>query len=362
MKKLKFNVTGMSCAACQAHVEKAVSKVNGVMDVNVNLLANKMTVDLDEGVTNAQAVINAVESAGYGASEIGDKENKTASPVAATQDESKKMKKRLWWSVGFLIPLFYICMGHMANIPIPSIFAGHKNMMIYALTQLLLTVPIIAINFHYFSNGFKNLIHRSPNMDSLIALGAAASFIYSVYGTYRMAYFMGRGDLGSAHEYMMNLYYESCGMILTLITVGKYLEARSKDKTANAVNKLVSLAPKTAVVIRDSEEVEVPAENVMVGDVFLLKAGWSVPCDGVLIDGNCTVDQSALTGESIPVDKAVGDRVMSASLATGAFEAEASSTSAIICESVESLACFSHLTLAKPPADTLALITLSPTA
>ena len=319
MKKLKFNVTGMSCAACQAHVEKAVSKVNGVMDVNVNLLANKMTVDLDEGVTNAQAVINAVESAGYGASEIGDKENKTASPVAAAQDESKKMKKRLWWSVGFLIPLFYICMGHMANIPIPPIFTGHKNMMIYALTQLLLTVPIIAINFHYFSNGFKNLIHRSPNMDSLIALGAAASFIYSVYGTYRMAYFMGRGDLGSAHEYMMNLYYESCGMILTLITVGKYLEARSKDKTANAVNKLVSLAPKTAVVIRDSEEMEVPAENVMVGDVFLLKAGWSVPCDGVLIDGNCTVDQSALTGESIPVDKAVGDRVMSASVSAGGF-------------------------------------------
>lgn len=319
MKKLKFNVTGMSCAACQAHVEKAVSKVNGVMDVNVNLLANKMTVDLDEGVTNAQAVINAVESAGYGANEIGDKENKTASPVAAAQDESKKMKKRLWWSVGFLIPLFYICMGHMANIPIPPIFAGHKNMMIYALTQLLLTVPIIAINFHYFSNGFKNLIHRSPNMDSLIALGAAASFIYSVYGTYRMAYFMGRGDLGSAHEYMMNLYYESCGMILTLITVGKYLEARSKDKTANAVNKLVSLAPKTAVVIRDSEEMEVPAENVMVGDVFLLKAGWSVPCDGVLIDGNCTVDQSALTGESIPVDKAVGDRVMSACVSAGGF-------------------------------------------
>ena len=320
MKKLKFNVTGMSCAACQAHVEKAVSKVEGVTDVNVNLLANKMTVDLDEGVTNAQAVINAVESAGYGASEIGDKENKTASPVAAAQDESKKMKKRLWWSVGFLIPLFYICMGHMANIPIPPIFAGHKNMMIYALTQLLLTVPIIAINFHYFSNGFKNLIHRSPNMDSLIALGAAASFIYSVYGTYRMAYFMGRGDLGSAHEYMMNLYYESCGMILTLITVGKYLEARSKNKTADAVNKLVRLAPKTAVVIRDSEEVEVPAESIMVGDVFLLKAGWSVPCDGVLIDGNCTVDQSALTGESIPVDKAVGDRVMSASVsALGVF-------------------------------------------
>ena len=165
MKKLKFSVTGMSCAACQAHVEKAVSKVKGVADVNVNLLANKMTVDLDENVTNAQAVINAVEGAGYGASEIGNNENKTASTVAAAQDESKKMKKRLWWSVGFLIPLFYICMGHMANIPIPPIFAGHKNMMIYALTQLLLTVPIIAINFHYFSNGFKNLIHHSPNMD-----------------------------------------------------------------------------------------------------------------------------------------------------------------------------------------------------
>lgn len=319
MKNAKFNITEMSCAACQARIEKAVSKADGVKSVNVNLLANKMTTEFDENVTDVVAIIKTVQDAGYGASEVGDEADKGSSPVAAAQDESKKMKKRLWWSVGFLVPLFYICMGHMANIPIPPIFTGHHNMMIYALTQLLLTVPIIAINFHYFSNGFKNLVRRSPNMDSLIALGAVASFIYSVYGTYRMAYFMGRGDLSSAHEYMMNLYYESCGMILTLITVGKYLEARSKGKTADAVNKLVSLAPKTAVVIRDGKEEEIPAESVAVGDVFLLKAGWSVPCDGVIIEGNCTVDQSALTGESIPVDKAIGDRVMSASVSAGGF-------------------------------------------
>lgn len=317
MKNAKFNVTGMSCAACQGHVEKAVAKAEGVDSVSVNLLANKMSVDYDESITEPQKIIAAVEGAGYGASEIS--ENAQRQSTTTRQDEIEVMKKRLWWSVGFLVPLFYICMGHMAGIPIPPVFTGHKNMMIYALTQLLLTVPIIAINFHYFTNGFKNLFHRTPNMDSLIALGAAASFVYSIFGTYMMAYHMGRGDFSSAHEYMMNLYYESCGMILTLITVGKYLEARSKGKTADAVKKLISLAPKNAVVIRDGKEEEIPADSVMTGDIFLLKAGWSVPCDGVIIEGRCTIDQSALTGESIPVDKSEGDRVMSASVNAGGF-------------------------------------------
>lgn len=312
MKKLKYDVTGMTCSACQAHVEKAVKNVNGISSVNVNLLRNFMQVEFDEKIADSAKIIAAVEKAGYGASEQGAETHKNSGG-----DELKKMKFRLISSVCFLIPLFYICMGHMVNAPIPAILSGHENMMIFALTQLLLTVPIIALNFHFFRNGFKNLIHRAPNMDSLIAIGATSAFLYSLYGTYMMAYHMGRGDLPAAHEYMMNLYYESCGTILTLITVGKFLEAKSKRRTSDAVSKLVSLAPKTAIVLRNGSEIEIPASEIVVGDIFLLKAGASVPCDGTVIEGCCSVDQSALTGESIPVVKNVGDILMSASVSTG---------------------------------------------
>ncbi len=316
MKKLKFDVTGMTCSACQAHVEKAVRNINGVKSVNVNLLQNFMQVELDENITDALQIVSAVEYAGYGASESG---AKSAEKTYDNSDELEKMKKRLIYSVCFLVPLFYICMGHMIGLPVPSILSGHENMMIFALTQLLFTVPIIALNFHFFRNGFKNLIHRSPNMDSLIALGASAAFVYSLYGTYMTAYFMGRNEFGTAHGYMMNLYYESCGMILTLITVGKYLEEKSKRKTSDAVGKLVSLAPKTAIVIRDGKETEIPASDIAIGDIFILKAGASVPCDSTVIEGSCSVDQSALTGESIPVEKNIGDTLMSASVSTGGF-------------------------------------------
>lgn len=315
--KTKFNVTGMTCSACQAHVEKAVSSLEGVSSVNVNLLRNYMQTEYDETKVTPEKIISAVEKAGYGASKIGVESTKKDS--SDDSSELTNMKRRLILSLCFLVPLFYICMGHMLGLPVPEIIDGSENLMIYALTQLLLTVPIIALNFHFFRNGFKNIIHRSPNMDSLIALGAAASFVYSVYGTYMAAYFMGRGDAASAHGYMMNLYYESCGMILTLITVGKYLEAKSKRKTSDAVNKLVSLAPKTAIVLRDGKETEIPASELIAGDIFLLKAGASVPCDGTVIEGNCSVDQSALTGESIPVDKSVGDVLMSASVSVGGF-------------------------------------------
>lgn len=315
--KTKFNVTGMTCSACQAHVEKAVSSLEGVSSVNVNLLRNYMQTEYDETKVTPEKIISAVEKAGYGASKIGAESTKKDS--SDDSSELTNMKRRLILSLCFLVPLFYICMGHMLGLPVPEIIDGSENLMIYALTQLLLTVPIIGLNFHFFRNGFKNIIHRSPNMDSLIALGAAASFVYSVYGTYMTAYFMGRGDTASAHGYMMNLYYESCGMILTLITVGKYLEAKSKRKTSDAVNKLVSLAPKTAIVLRDGKETEIPASELIAGDIFLLKAGASVPCDGTVIEGNCSVDQSALTGESIPVDKSVGDVLMSASVSVGGF-------------------------------------------
>lgn len=324
MEKKKFDVTGMSCAACQGHVEKAVKKLEGVKSVNVNLLQNSMQVEYDESCVSPADMIAAVEKAGYGASEKAAGGTQTGGDTGAARSNAaekalKNMKRRLISSVVFLVPLFYICMGHMAGFPLPAILKGHENMMIFALTQLLLTVPIIALNFHYFSNGFKNLIQRTPNMDSLIALGAAAAFVYSLYGTYAAAYYMGRGDLAAAHGHVMDLYYESCGMILTLITVGKYLEARSKRRTSDAISKLVDLAPKTAVVVRDGKEQEIPASQVAVGDIFLLRAGKSVPCDGVVIEGSCTADQSALTGESIPVEKNVGDRVMSASISVGGF-------------------------------------------
>lgn len=324
MEKKKFDVTGMSCAACQGHVEKAVKKLDGVKSVNVNLLQNSMQVEYDESCVSPADMIAAVEKAGYGASEKAAGGAQTGGDTGAARSNAaekalKNMKRRLISSVVFLVPLFYICMGHMAGFPLPAILKGHENMMIFALTQLLLTVPIIALNFHYFSNGFKNLIQRTPNMDSLIALGAAAAFVYSLYGTYAAAYYMGRGDLAAAHGHVMDLYYESCGMILTLITVGKYLEARSKRRTSDAISKLVDLAPKTAVVVRDGKEQEIPASQVAVGDIFLLRAGKSVPCDGVVIEGSCTADQSALTGESIPVEKNVGDRVMSASISVGGF-------------------------------------------
>lgn len=314
MKKTKFDVTGMTCSACQAHVEKAVNALEGVSAVNVNLLRNYMQVEFDESLVTADKIIDAVVKAGYGASETGKKSEKSAS-----DGNLKGMKKRLILSLCFMIPLFYLCMGHMFGLPIPKILDGTENMMIFTLTQLLLTIPIIALNFHFFRNGYKNLINRSPNMDSLIALGSTAAFVYSLYGTYIIAYHMGHGDLSAAHSYMMNLYYESCGMILTLITVGKYLETKSKGRTSDAVSALIDLAPKTATVIREGVETEISASEIAVGDVIIIRAGGSVPCDCTVIEGSCSVDQSALTGESIPVVKNIGDTLMSATVSTGGF-------------------------------------------
>lgn len=314
MKKTKFDVTGMTCSACQAHVEKAVKSLDGISAVNVNLLRNYMQVEYDENSTNSTEIISAVEKAGYGAAEVGKKAEKSA-----THADSKAMKTRLMLSLCFMLPLFYLCMGHMFGLPVPNILDGQENMMLFCLTQLLLTLPIIALNFHFFRNGFKNLFHRSPNMDSLIALGATAAFVYSLYGTYMVAYHMGHGDLTTAHGFMMNLYYESCGMILTLITVGKYLEAKSKGRTSDAVTALINLAPKTALVVREGKETEIPAADIVVGDIILIKAGAAIPCDCTVIEGSCSVDQSALTGESIPVVKNIDDTLMSASVSTGGF-------------------------------------------
>lgn len=314
--KQRFDVTGMTCSACSAHVEKSVRKLQGVKSVSVSLLQNSMTVDYDGDILDSNEIVKAVEHGGYGASLAGKKDN--AAPKAV-DDSVKKMKNRMIWSIAFLIPLFYICMGHMFNIPIPAIFTGHKNMMIFALTQLFLTIPIVILNKHYFVNGFKNLVHLSPNMDTLIALGATAAGGYSVIQLFVMAYEMGRGNMSAAHDSMMNLYFESCGMILALITVGKYMEARSKNKTSQAIEKLINLAPKTAVVIRDGTELEIPVEQVTLEDVFIIRSGKAIPCDGEIIEGACSVDQSAITGESIPVSKEKSDTVLAGTICTTGY-------------------------------------------
>ena len=313
--KQKFTVTGMTCSACSAHVDKAVRKLPGVQDVNVNLLGGSMTVDGDDTVT-PEAVIAAVEKAGYGAS-LPAAPGQNAAPVPAPntmEDELKSMKTRLIASFVFLIPLFYLSMGHMMGWPIPHFFHGMENAMTYALTLFLLTVPIMVINQKYYRVGFKTLFHLSPNMDSLIAVGSAAAVIYGIAALYRIGWGLGHMDMDVVEKYSMDLYFESAGMILTLITLGKYLETRSKGKTGQAIARLIDLAPKTATVLRDGREVEVPVEQVQLGDLLLVRPGGSIPVDGVVTEGASSVDESALTGESIPVDKEPGDTVISASI------------------------------------------------
>ncbi len=324
--KQKFDVTGMTCSACSAHVEKAVEKLEGIRTVNVNLLQNSMIVEYDETSLHTEDIIKAVESGGYGASLQGANASSAAAapPKNVALEEMAVMKKRLISSFCFLIPLFYISMGHMMGAPLPAILLGNENIMIFSLTQLLLATPVLIINKKFFVVGFKALWNRAPNMDSLVALGAAASYLYSLFAIYAMAYHMGRGDLELAHHYGMELYLEGAAMILTLITVGKYMETRSKGKTSEAISKLMDLAPKMATVLRGGVEQEIPIEQVIVGDIILVRPGQSIPVDGKLIEGFSAVDESAITGESIPVDKQVGDTVIGATVnKNGFFKMEA---------------------------------------
>ncbi|WMI80839.1 heavy metal translocating P-type ATPase [Anaerotignum sp. MB30-C6] len=311
--KEKFNVTGMTCSACSAHVEKSVGKLEGVQSVNVNLLQNSMNVTFEPEVVDTAAIIQAVKSGGYGAS-LADAKKEAPTPQNIAADEMKEMKFRLVSSFCFLIPLFYISMGHMMGAPLPAILLGEENILIFALLQLFLTLPVLFINKKYFTVGFKALWNRSPNMDSLIALGSAASVLYSVFAIFAMAYYMGRGDLMHAHHYGMELYFESAAMILTLITVGKYMETRSKGKTSEAISKLMNLAPKMATVVKNGEEVEVPIEEVHEGDMVIVRPGQSIPVDGTIMEGFSAVDESAITGESIPVEKQAGDAVIGATV------------------------------------------------
>lgn len=314
MAKELFNITGMTCASCSARVEKSVAGLEGVQQAAVNLLTNSMEVRFDEGVLTAQDIIKAVEKTGYGASVKG---KESASPKAgktAAEAEVKNAKIRLVWSVIFLAPLFYISMGHMAGLPIPSFLHGTENALSFAFTQFLLTVPIVFINFHYFKNGFKNLFRLSPNMDSLIAIGASAAVVYGIVAIYRISWGMGHDDMHLVHQYSMDLYFESAGTILTLITLGKLLESKAKRKTTDAITGLINLRPQTAVVIRDGKQTEVPIDQVAAGDIVAVKQGGAVPVDGVIVNGSCTVDESIITGESMPVEKQTGDSVIGAAI------------------------------------------------
>lgn len=325
MKKEKFDVTGMTCSACSARVEKTVSAMDGTTDVNVNLLKNTMVVSYDENMTNTAEIVDAVVKAGYGAQVQGEKNTqKSNEAVDLASQEAKTMKIRLIVSLIFTVPIFYISMGHMMGWPLPGFLLGNENSMIFAFTQFLLLIPVVFVNFKFYRIGFKTLIARAPNMDSLIAIGSSAAILYGIYAIYKIAYGLGHGDLTMAHHFAMDIYFESAAMILTLITLGKFFEARAKNKTSDAISKLMDLAPKTAVVIRDGNEVTISAEEVLKGDIVVVKAGEAVAVDGVIIEGNGSLDESAITGESIPVDKTVGDKVIGATVnKSGYFKIEA---------------------------------------
>ena len=322
--KQKFDVTGMTCSACSAHVEKSVRKLDGIQVANVNLLANSMYVEYDDTKLDDAAIIHAVVDAGYNAfvhNKSNDKKGAAQVEASNMELEIKNMKQRIIISFLFMIPLMYISMGHMVGLPLPAIFHGNENAMIFAFTQFLLSLPVVYVNRKYYQVGYKTLFKGSPNMDTLIAIGSSAAMIYGIFAIYRIGYGLGHGDMAAVEQYSMDLYFESAVMILTLITLGKYLEARSKGKTSEAINKLMDLAPKTATVLKDGKEVTVPVEDIMIGDIVVVKPGQSIPVDGVIIEGSSSVDESALTGESIPVEKNINDKVIAASInKSGAFQ------------------------------------------
>ena len=323
-----FDVTGMTCAACSARVEKTASGVPGVQKAVVNLLKNSMEVTYSGDESVLAAISEAVDKAGYGAiprvSGAGTGATAAApagpSPADVAKAEARKVRIRLIVSFIFTIPLFYLDMGHMYGWPLPGVFLGHENMMTFGLTQFLLVIPVVAVNFKFFRNGFKGLMHKSPNMDTLVALGSAASMLYSIAALYRIGFALGHGDLDGAHSAAMDLYFESAGMILTLITLGKYFEARAKGRTTGAIEALMNLAPKTATLVGDDgAEREVPADSVQVGDILAVRSGQGVAVDGIVLDGTASVDESALTGESVPVDKAAGGELSAGTVVTSGF-------------------------------------------
>ena len=328
----------MTCAACSLAVEKSVKKLDGVKGVNVNLLQNSMDVEYDENFLGQTDIVRAVEDAGYGAFSKTGKPGTVSSGKNPVKEEYENMKKRLISSAIFTFPLFYLSMGHMAGWPLPNIFMGPKNAVNLAFTQFLLALPVAVINRQYYTKGFKTLIKRSPNMDSLIAVGTSAALIYGIFAIYRIGYGLGYGDMPTVMKYAHDLYFESAGVILTLITFGKFLEARAKGKTSDAIQKLIDLAPKTALVERNGVEGEIPVEELVPGDIIIVKPGKRVPADGIITEGGTSVDESMLTGESIPVAKEINSRVISGSInKTGyiKFRAEKVGTETTLAQIIE---------------------------
>ena len=325
--KEKFDVTGMTCSACSSRVEKCVRGLDGMNDVTVNLLTNSMQVEFDDSRLSTDEIISAVTKAGYGASIKQDNAAPASSVALApakplenpVEAQLKEMKHRLIISFLFLIPLMYVSMGHMVGLPLPGFLSGTENAVSFAFTQFLLALPIAYVNRKFYIKGFQTLSHGAPNMDTLIAIGSTASMVYGIFAIYRMSYGLGAGNLALVHRYHHDLYFESAVMILALITVGKYLETRSKGKTSEALTRLMDLAPKTATVERNGQQMEIPVEQVVVGDVVCVKPGQRIPVDGIITEGSTSIDQSAITGESIPVEKEPGDNVIAATINKGGF-------------------------------------------
>ena len=303
----------MSCAACSANVEKAVSRLAGVETVQVNLLTNRMTVTYNPDTVTTHTIIQTIEKIGYGAFPLS--EENTARPSVQQPDFeiADAEKKQFIFSLFFLIPLMYVSMGRMLKLPLPPFFAGAENALIFVFTQFLLTLPVLVLNRRFFINGLTSLFHRAPNMNSLIAVGSGAAVIYGVFALYRIGYGLGHGQLDVVRLYMKDVYFESSAMILTLISLGKFLEARAKKKTSEALQELIQLRPETAQVLRNGTEIEIPVENIVIGDAIIIRPGQTLPVDGTIIEGSTSLDESAVTGESMPVEKTVGDSVISAS-------------------------------------------------
>lgn len=321
MKKVKFDVQGMTCSSCSSHVERAVNKLNGIKSVNVNLLSNNMIVEYDEQKIDNNEIIQAVAQAGYNAS-LSEKKEKKNNKKDKNKENIKSMKKRFIISLCFLIPLMYVSMHHMLyewfKLPVPefikNIFHGTENSINYSFTQFILLLPIIYVNRNYFIVGFKRLFKGTPNMDSLIAIGASAAIIYGIFAIYMIGYGLGHNKLEIVDRYMMDIYFESAGTILTLITLGKYLETKSKGKTSDAISKLINLTPKTAIVIKDGKEIETDLDKIIIGDIIEIRPGSSIPVDGVVVEGSSSIDQASITGESIPVEKNIGDTLISGTI------------------------------------------------
>lgn len=325
MKSQKFDIKGMTCSACSNAVDRNVKKLEGINEVNVNLLNNSMIVKYDENVLNNETIIKKVQDAGYEAFlvENGKKTQKNSTEDNLGKIETNELKNRLIISFIFAIPLFYISMGHMLNWYLPHLFHGYSNAITFSFTQFLLALPIVFINIKYYKVGFKTLYKGSPNMDSLIAIGTSAAMIYGVFSIYKIAYGLGNNDIDIVIQYSHDLYFESAAIVLTLITLGKFLEARAKENTSEAINKLINLTPKTALVLRNNQEIEIPVDELVLKDIVIVKPGNIVPTDGVIIFGNSSIDESMLTGESLPISKKVGDKVIGASInKSGSFKFE----------------------------------------